>query len=926
MGIGMVVSFSLLLGASSLVSGSLSTTSMSLTAGARLGPYEILAPLGAGGMGEVYRARDTRLEREVAVKVLPKHLSSSEEMRQRFEREAKAISQLSHPHICALYDVGSHEGTEYLVMELLEGETVAARLAKGALPLEQILKFGVEIADALDKAHRQGIVHRDLKPGNVMLTKSGVKLLDFGLAKAMAPAQSQSGLTSLPTVATPQNLTQQGTILGTFQYMAPEQLEGREADSRSDIFAFGAVVYEMATGQKAFTGKSQASLIGSILHTEPPLISTIQPMTPPALERAVRTCLAKDPDDRFQTAHDVKLQLQWIAEGGSAVGVPAPVVARRRSRERLAWAAAAAATLAALAPALLFLTRPREAPRTVQSSILPPEKSAFVFEGGPMALSPDGRRLAFVAPTAEGKSFLLWVRPLSGMAAQPLAGTDGATYPFWSPDSRFLGFFAGGKLKKIDASGGPPQALCDATNGRGGTWNQEGVIIFTPSPRDPVMRVSSAGGAPAPVTELDVSKHDYSHRFPFFLPDGRHFLYLAQSVQIGQRGAQEICIGSLDSKKCQPVLHVDSNAVFAPSSPGASSGHIFYVRERTLLAQPFDAKRLRFTGEAFPVGEQVQYFSNYGFGVFTASENGVLAYESGGTGGMSQMVWLDRAGKQLEAVGAPADYMRPRISRDGRRFSIDIVDPQVGQADIWVYDLARRVSTRFTFGPADSTFSLWSPDDSRIVFQSNRKGQGDLFNKVSSGTGNDEEVLVQEGSLKVPTDWSSDGRFVVYHVIDAKTKTGWDLGLYSVAEKKASLFLSTSATELNARFSPDSRWLSYQSDESGRPEIYVQPVQGHSGKWQISTAGGSQAVWNRNGKEIFYVSPDNKLMAVDVKADSGFEAGTPKALFDVRLKGITGWKYDVSPDGQRFLANVSIGEARSSPITLVLNWAAEVKK
>jgi hypothetical protein len=520
----------------------------------------------------------------------------------------------------------------------------------------------------------------------------------------------------------------------------------------------------------------------------------------------------------------------------------------------------------------------------------------------------------------------LWVRPLSGMAAQPLAGTDGASYPFWSPDSRFVGFFAGGKLKKIDASGGPPQALCDATNGRGGTWNREGVIIFTPSPRDTVMRVSSAGGAPAPVTVLDESKHDYSHRFPFFLPDGRHFLYLAQSVQIGQRGAQEVCIGSLDSKKCQPLLRVDSNVIFAPSSPGGSSGHILFERERTLLAQPFDAKGLRFSGEAFPVGEQVRFFSNYGFGVFTASDNGILAYQAGGAGGISQMVWLDRAGKQLEVVGTPADYMRPRISRDGRRFSIDIVDPQVGQADVWVYDLARRVSTRFTFGPADSAFPLWSPDDSRIVFQSNRKGQGDLFNKVSSGTGNDEEVLVQEGSLKVPTDWSSDGRFVLYQVIDAKTKTGWDLGLYSVAEKKASLFLSTPATEVNARFSPDAKWLAYQSDESGRMEIYVQPVQGHSGKWQISTSGGSQAVWNRNGKEIFYVSADNKLMAVDVKADSSFEAGTPKALFDVRLKGVTGWKYDVSLDGQRFLANVSIGEAQANPITLVLNWAAEVKK
>ncbi|HEV2064029.1 MAG TPA: protein kinase, partial [Thermoanaerobaculia bacterium] len=756
-----------------------------------------------------------------------------------------------------------------------------------------------------------------------MLTKSGVKLLDFGLAKMATAPLLPSEASSLPTQGVPsQPLTEQGTVMGTFQYMAPEQIEGAEADARTDIFALGTVLYEMATGRKAFTGKSRVSLIGSILKDEPPPISSIQPMTPSALDHLVRTCLAKEPDDRFQTAHDVKLQLQWIAEGGSAVGLPAPVVARRRSRERLAWAAAAAATLAALALALL--TRPREALRMVQSSIPPPEKSAFVFDGdgGPMALSFDGRRLAFVAMTAEGKN-LLWVRPLSGMAAQPLAGTDGASYPFWSPDSRFLGFFAGGKLKKIDASGGPPQVLCDALRGRGGTWNREGVILFSPSGRDALLRVSSAGGAPAPATELDASKRDYSHRFPFFLPDGRHFLYLAQGVQIGQGGGQEVCIGSLDSKERRSLLRVNSNAVFAPSSPGAASGHILFLRERTLLAQPFDAKRLRFSGEAFPMGEQVQYFGNFGFGVFTASDNGILAYQAGGAGGISQLVWLDRAGKQLEVLGPPADYLRPRISRDGRRVAMDVRDPQTGRADIWIYDLARRVSTRFTFDPAESSNPIWSQDDSRIVFQSNRKGQGDLYHKVSSGTGNDEEFLVQEGSLKVPTDRSSDGRFVVYNVIDAKSKTGWDLGFYSVAEKKTSVFLSTPAQEVNGRFSPDGRWLAYQSDESGRMEVYVQPFQRHGGKWQISTAGGGQPVWNRNGKEIFYVSPDNKLMAVDVKADSGFEAGTPRALFDVHLKSIAGWKYDISPDGQRFLANVTIGEVKANPITLVQNWTAE---
>jgi Tol biopolymer transport system component len=891
---------------------------MTLAAGTRLGPYEILTPLGAGGMGEVYRARDTRLERAVAIKVLPRHLSASADLRERFEREAKTISRISHPHICALYDVNREGETEYLVMELLEGETLSARLERGALPLEQALRYAVEIADALDFAHRQGIVHRDLKPANVMLTKFGVKLLDFGLAKALGPEGPVESFTSAPTAV---NVTREGTFLGTWPYMAPEQLEGREVDARTDIFAFGAVLYEMATGRTAFSGTTQASLIGAILHTEPPPISMVQPMTPPALDRVVKTCLSKDADDRFQTAHDLRLQLQWIAEGGSQAGVPASVVARRRSRERLAWAAAAAATLAALAVALLVPARPREALRKVQSSILPPEKSAFVFDGGPMALSPDGRRLAFLAPTAEGKN-LLWVRPLNGMAAQPLAGTDGAGYPFWSPDSRFLGFFAGGKLKKIDASGGPPQVLCDAQSGRGGTWNREGVILFSPSLRDALQRVSSAGGSPAPATELDASKQEYSHRFPFFLPDGRHFLYLAQAMRAGQIGGEEVCIGSLESKERRSLFRANSNPVFAPAAPGAASGHILFSRERTLLAQPFDARRLRLSGEAFAVGEQVQYFANFGFGVFTASDNGILAYQASGAGSITQVVWLDRSGKQLDVLGPPADYLRPRLSRDGRRVAIDVGDPQTGRFDIWIYDLARRVSTRFTF-EADSVFPIWWPDDSRIVFQSNRKGQSALYQKVSSGTGN-EEFLVQEGGLKVPTDLSSDGRFLAYHVIDNKTKT-WDLGLYSVAEKKTSIFLSTPAAEVNGRFSPDGRWIAYQSDESGTVEVYVRPFSGHGGKWQISTAGGTQPVWNRNGKEIFYVSPDNKLMAVGVKADSGFETGPPRALFEVHLKSVNGWKYDVSPDGQRFLANTVI-EVKANPITLVLNWAAEAKK
>ena len=486
---------------------------MTLSPGTRLGPYELTAPIGAGGMGEVYRAKDTRLDRTVAVKVLPSHLSSSAESRQRFEREAKTISQLSHPHICALYDVGNQDGVEFLVMEYLEGETLSDRLLKGPLEFEQVLRYGIEMADALDKAHRQGIVHRDLKPGNVMITKSGVKLLDFGLAKAIAPGGRSSGssLTALPTQAGT-DLTAEGTILGTFQYMAPEQLEGKEADARTDIFAFGCVLYETATGQKAFSGKSQASLISSIMGSQPPPVSAVAPMTPPAFDRVVRTCLAKDADDRWQTAHDIAVQLKWVAEGSSAGIVGRPAAPRR---ERLAWGGFAVAALAALVLGMLLARQRREPSRIFRSSILPPENTRFDFRGSPMVISPDGRQVAFVAQPPQGAR-QLWLRPFDTPEARPLAGTEGALKPFWSPDSRFLGFFAGGKLKKIAVSGGSPQTLCDAPSGRGGTWNRDGVILFVPSSGDSVHRVAASGGAASSVTRIEASLGEFGHTWPFF--------------------------------------------------------------------------------------------------------------------------------------------------------------------------------------------------------------------------------------------------------------------------------------------------------------------------------------------------------------------------------------------------------------------------
>jgi len=880
---------------------------MSLSAGARLGPYEILAPIGAGGMGEVYRARDTRLERTVAIKVLPSHLSASPEVRQRFEREARTISQLSHPHICSLHDVGREGETDYLVMEYLEGETLAERLAKGPLPIEQTLRFGIQIADALDKAHRQGIVHRDLKPGNVMITKSGVKLLDFGLAKVMAPPSRPSSLTALPTQHA---LTQEGTILGTFQYMAPEQLEGKDADARTDIFAFGCVLYEMATGKKAFSGATQASLISSILRDEPQPISQVQAMSPPALDRIVRTCLAKDPDDRWQSAHDVASELKWVAEGGSQIGLPAPVAARRKSRERLAWTLWAVTAVTAAGLSLLLFSRPREPLQVVQSSILPPEKASFAFRDGPMALSPDGRRLAFVAET-EGKR-MLWVRPLNAPTAQALTGTEGAALSFWSPDSRFLGFFADEKLKKIDVSGGPPQTLSEAV-ANGGAWSRDGTILFSLRSREGLVSLPATGGVPTPVTTVEAP--EFEHDLPSFLPDGKHFLYVASVFLTG-----EIRLGSLDGKVRKALFKASSGAVYVPP------GYLLFSRGRTLLAQGFDAQRLELKGETFTVAEQIQDFPNSGFSVFSASQNGVLVYQRDTGGGLSRLVWFDRAGKELETLGAPGSFLHPRLSHDGRRVAVDVVDPRTSRADIWIHDLERHVATRLTLGPGDNTFPVWSPDDSRIAFASNRTHQGDLYVKASSGAGGDQSLLSQ-ANLKAPSDWSMDGRFLGFSMIPSETKTRWDIWTLSLPEGKPKPFLATPGVDVLPRFSPDGHWIAYQSEESGRFEVYVQSWPDTGGKWQVSSGGGREPVWRRDGKELFYVvEADRRIMAVPIRTDSGFEFGTPQVLFQTSMPVIPFCKYDVSGDGQRFLVNSVVGEARANPITLIQNWTAELKK
>jgi Tol biopolymer transport system component len=890
---------------------------MGISSGSRLGPYEILAPLGAGGMGEVYRARDTRLERTVAVKVLPPQLSSSAEFRQRFEREAKTISQLSHPHICALYDVGSEGEVEYLVMEYLEGETLAQRLAKGPLPLEQTYRYGVEIADALDKAHRRGIVHRDLKPGNVMITASGVKLLDFGLAKAQeARGPGLSGVSRLATEAQASApLTERGTVLGTYQYMSPEQLEGKEADARSDLFAFGALLYEMATGQRAFSGKSQASLIGAILRDDPASISQIAPMTPPALIRVVRTCLAKDPEDRFQTAHDVKLQLQWVAEGGSQAGLPAPVVARRRNREKLAWAAAAAAAIAAALFAFGYLRRAPAERRTMRSFLLPPEKTGFdtsLIDSGALSVSPDGRYVTFAAKGPDGKT-ALWLRPLGELASRPIPGSQGASFPFWSPDSRNLAFFADGKLVRVDLSGSPPLALCEARNGRNGSWNRDGVILFSPDTTTGIFRVPAGGGPAAPETKLDASRGETTHRWAAFLPDGKHFLYMAGSHGLGTESqTNAIYVGALGSSERTLLLQARSNVVYA-------SGYLLYMREKILVAQGFDAASRRLRGEPVPLADGVQYDAGFFRGSFAASNDGVLVYASGTSEVNSRLRWFDRSGKPLgEPFGEPAQYLSLAAAPDGSRLAAAIADPSTGAPDIWIID-SRGARTRLTFG-ASAASPVWSPDGSRIAYaKGGKQGQTGIYAKSSSGAGGEETLYHAEGTLVSPDDWSRDGRFLVFEYIgpEAKTKTDiWILPLFG--DRKPYPFVATRFDELGASFSPDGRWLSYVSEESGRLELYAVAFPGPGGKWQISTNGAVGGGWASNGREILY-GDGTTAMSVDVKpAASGLEVGTPKPIFKPpSFTAIT-----MSPDFQRVVLAVLPEGAAESRVALVADWTA----
>jgi Tol biopolymer transport system component len=879
---------------------------MSLTSGTKLGPYEIQSPLGAGGMGEVYRARDTRLDRSVAIKILPDHLSHNPEAKQRFDREARAISSLNHPNICTLHDVGHQDGTDFLVMELLEGETLADRLRKGPLPTDQVLKIAIEICEGLERAHKSGVVHRDLKPGNVMLTKTGAKLMDFGLAKATPGASPASSLTM--TISHPsadQPLTAQGTIVGTFQYMSPEQTEGKEADARSDIFALGCVLYEMATGKRAFTGKSQASIVAAILASEPPPISSVQPLSPPALEQVVKSCLAKDPDERFQTVHDLKLQLKWIA------AAPAQVRARRVVQKRtLVIAAAVGWILAAAALAIFLSSRAQleDARRPMTASWLPPPDAEFTsVTVGALTLSPDGSKLAFL--TGDPSETKLWVRDVATGTAQPVE-VERPTFPFWSPDGKYLGFFSAGKLKKVALAGGPVQVLCDAPEGRGASWSPRGIIIFTPNIREPLYKVPEGGGVPEKLTE---AKDGWTHRNPYFLPDGDHFLFTyREAVGAGGTGAGALYGASLSGEKPHQILEAASNVQY-------SEGYLLYLRETVLVAQRFDPKSLKFTGDPKPVEEKLDYWNARDLAAFTAA-HGTLVYRHGSLQ-KTQPMWVDRTGKEVGRFGEPGLYRVPQASRDGTLVGLARPDPDTGKGDIWIVDTARNTMSRSTFADAASITFAFSPDAKRIAVGTiaGTATEG-IWIQPTSGSGNREKLDTPK-TFGTVISWSPNGRYLFFMVQNNATRQD----VYYIdleGEKKLTPFIQSPANETAAYLSPNGKWLAYQSDESGRFEVYVTAFPGPGGKYQVSNGGGASPSWSADGKQLYYIIGD-KLMMVPIQNVETFQFGAPDTLpLHVNEFAYLG---PVAP-GERFPALKALSGGQTHPQEVILNWPGILKQ
>jgi len=883
---------------------------MGFAPGVRVGPYEIVSALGAGGMGEVYKATDTRLGRAVAIKILP---SADPDLIARFDREARAVAALAHPHICALYDVGSaprpdaaagDAAIRYLVMELLEGETLAERLKRGPIAFDLSIAIAIDIGDALAAAHRAGIVHRDLKPANVMLTKSGAKLLDFGLAKAL-----ESGTAAAPagaTFATREALTGHGTILGTLHYMAPEQVEGKDADRRADIWALGCTLHEMVTGHRPFTGPTPASVVASILTSAPAPI-TADAIGAASLRRVVATCLAKDPEERWQDARDLLRELTWIRDRDNAEGPPATRMGGSRVGRAAMASAIAALTLAVIALGTLQLrgTALPTAP-TVRFNVPAPPDTAFYDFADPVRISPDGSRIVLTVNRADGRS-QLWLQSTDSLTPEPLAGTESGQYPFWSPDGLSIAFFADNALKRISVADQVVQTICAASPGIGGSWSRSGTIVFSSGfVTGSLYTVPSAGGNPAQLTSLDASRQETMHAWPHFLADGEHFLYLVRSSRPENIG---VYVGSLKKSSPTRLIAVDSNAIPA-------GDHLYFVRQGTLWAQRFDQTHLRLTAEPVRIAEHVWAFSGHGGSAFSASDRSVVFRQAAKQ--ITELWWLDRNGRRLGSVGDPGEHVHVTLSPDDRRVAIERLDTN-GNGVIWVHEIERGATSRFSFDPSWNWSPIWSPDGSRIAFAAAPDGKAGIFQKPTSGA-TEQEPLFTGDLLGFPNDWSSNGEWLMW----SRSAPGTDSDIWGLrlsADRKPVPILQTPFFEGEPRLSPNGRWLAYTSNESGRREVYVRSFPAGDTKRLVSTSGGRQSAWRGDGRELFYRTDAGAIMAVGVKTDAGFEASSPQELFRARIQQGFPGRYDYAPtrDGQRFLVNILPGEA-TSMATVVLNW------
>ena len=884
---------------------------MAILPGTRLGTYEVTAQIGAGGMGEVYRARDTQLGRDVAIKVLPANFVNDPERLSRFQREARLLAALNHPNIATIYGLEQSSGTACLVMELVPGETLADRVKTGPVPVEEALRIAVQIAEALEAAHEKNIIHRDLKPANVKVTPEGkVKVLDFGLAKAFESDAANEDISNSPTLS--RAATMQGVILGTAAYMSPEQAKGKNVTKATDIWAFGCVLYEMLAGHKAFEGEDTTEILAAVVRAEPDW-ARLPESTPQSIRLLLRRCLRKDRRQRFQDAIDARIEIEDTLSGASVSATATPPETTKREVPRV-WIAACGALLLALAAVSFvhFRETPPQ-PGIVRFQIPLPEKTTNPI----FALSPDGKLLALTA--AESGRRKLWIRPIDSLTLQAVPGTEDATYPFWSPDSASLAFFVSGKLKKIAAAGGPSQTICDAPDGRGGSWNSDGVIVFSPGLGSPIERVSAAGGVPAAVTKIEAPSE--LHRYPVFLPDNKHFLY---EVSLGKPEINGIRVGSLDAAPPVRILADESSASYVASAAPRGSGFLLFRRENTLMGAPFDPRRLQVTGDVFPVMGEVGTAGNTNHAAFSVSNNGVLVYGGGVLGSQGdELVWMDRTGKRLGNVGQPAQMGGAALSPDGKRVLFSIFNKAGDASDLWLLDVERGVPTRVTFRPGRSAAGIWSPDGNTIAFESDNQT---MYTKSADGTG--KELLIGEGINNRPLDWSRDGKFIIYEATGGAT--GYDLWLLPLeGDHKPVPYLQTPFNEGDAQFSPDGRWMAYASNESGQPQVYVQGIPASGAKWQISPAGGVQPRWRRDGKELFYISADQKLMAVPVKPGPGFDAGAPQALFEVDplYSPLLGsFAYQPAADGQRFLVLEVVGGSTAPPMNVVLNWQATLKK